>query len=194
MSENLSQNIEQNETDSDAVKLVPVTESIKYRKRAQQAESKILEYEQQLNNLKQEMQDTKQQLDKTNLQRDEMLCELIETDNRRSIENSLAQAGAVDIETAMMILSGRINFKDKIQEKELASEIEKLFADKPFLAKQAESAAVNWSMPSVTSSAKQTENQSSAQLGDLAKRAATSGSRKDIGQYLRLRRQLANRI
>ena len=176
-------------------KLVPVTESIKYRKRAQQAESKVLEVEQKLAEMQQQVELEKQELMEVKAQREKVLNQLIEADNRRKADLMLAKAGAVDIETAGMILEKRIDLSKEVKEDKLSLEIENLFSEKPFLKKPVESVKKQLPpMPSISSTPRQNSKSTSATLNELAKKAAATGNRKDVEQYLRLRRQLANQI
>ena len=176
-------------------KLVPVTESIKYRKRAQQAESKVLEVEQKLAEMQQQVELEKQELMEVKAQREKVLNQLIEADNSRKADLMLAKAGAVDIETAGMILEKRIDLSKEVKEDKLSLEIENLFSEKPFLKKPVESVKKQLPpMPSISSTPRQNSKSTSATLNELAKKAAATGNRKDVEQYLRLRRQLANQI
>ena len=198
MTEQLNQEIDQQDQidqSTTQAKLVPVTESIKYRKRAQLAESKVLEVEQKLTEMQQQVELEKKELIEMKAQREKVLNQLIESDNRRKADLMLAKAGAVDIETAGMILEKRIDLSQAVEDETLTQEINNLFSEKPFLKKKSEAAKKQLPpMPSISSSPRQNQKSVSASLNELAKKASQTGSRKDIEQYLRLRRQLANQI
>ena len=95
------------EQSTDNLKLVPVAESIRYRKRAQSAEKQLEVLSEQLTQ--------SQQLEQTRLEQDLM--------------RKLAAAGAVDLETAVLIAKARIEADSSV---ELDGTIEQLKKEKQY--------------------------------------------------------------
>ena len=165
-------------------RLVPVAEAIKYRRRAQQAESHAKEFEQQLQELQSQLQQQNDDLATAEAQRDEVRTQLTVTENRLAAERLLGEAGVIDLDTASMLLSKRVDFAEEIDADKLTASVEELLLDKPFLR-----AATGGSLPPKTASARSARITPVRQLTNAAERAARSGSRKDVAEYLRLRRQ-----
>lgn len=173
------------EPDSEA-KLVPVAESIKYRRRAQQAEATLEELQQQLTEIKKQVTDQQNQLGSAEAQRDEAALQLIVAENRRTVERVLSEAGTVDIETAAMLLGKKIDLAEVLDADAIHRSIEELLLDKPYLRKP------NAPLPQKTASAKPAQTGTLAQMTQAADRAITTGDRRDVAEYLRLRRLTAN--
>lgn len=165
---------------------VPVAEAIKYRRRAQQAESQLQQLEQQLNDTQSLHQQQNEELAAAEAQRDEAFAQLAIADNKLSAERLLSEAGVVDLETASMLLSKRISLEEDLDHQTLCGHIERLLLDKPFLRETADA-----TLPSKTASVRPGRPSTTGQLAQAAQRAAQSGGRKDIAEYLRLRRQAA---
>ena len=172
------------ETSTGAARMVPVTEAIKYRRRAQQAEGQLQQLEQQLEELRSQIQREKDELATVEAQRDEAQTQAATVENRLAAERLLNEAGVVDIETASVLLSKRLDLTDQLDREQLARSIEQLLLDKPFLRRNADAA-----LPPKTASPRPSHNTPASQLAQVADRAARSGDRKDIAEYLRLRRQ-----
>ena len=170
-----------------AAKLVPVAESIKYRRRAQQAEAQIQEVEQQLGDLQAQLEDRNNQLASAEAQRDESRQQLTFAENRLLAERRLAEVGVVDIETATDLLAKRINLHEEIDSEALARHVEELLLDKSFLLDNGGMPA--GSLPPQTASPRSQRQSATAQLTAAAQRAALTGNRRDVAEYLRLRRQ-----
>ena len=81
-------------SDNDSTRLVPVAESIRYRKRAQSAEKK-------LEVLTEQLAEAKSQTDKMSEQ-----LSTIQTEQK--LTHKLVAAGAVDLETATLIAKARM--------------------------------------------------------------------------------------
>ena len=152
--------------DVNAEKLVPVGEAIRYRKRAQSAE-------QELETLGRELKTSKEQGE----QLTEKLQQL-ESENAMTME--LVSAGAIDLEAAMMMTKTRIKDGDDVKDV-----VEQLRADKGYLFVERAEQAV---LPR-TSGVKHKRGGAVAGLEAAAKRAASSGSRADVQEYLKVRRQ-----
>lgn len=160
----MSDDIEQS---SDNLKLVPVAESIRYRKRAQSAEKKVEVLAEQLAEAKAQAKAVSEQLDDVRLQ--------------QKLMRKLAAAGTVDLETAVLIAKAKMA-GDK--DADLDGVIEQLKKQKQYL--------FAGSSPTVTTkktaAAKDRLQNSQTILERAAKKAATTGNRTDLQQYLKLRR------
>jgi len=183
MSQETTENLTSQETDEPGVKQVPVAEAIKYRRRAQHAESQIQQLAGQLDQLRSDMEAKDDQLATAEAQRDEAQAQLTVTENRLTAERLLSQAGVVDIEAASTLLAQRIDFEEQLGADALSDGIEKLLVDKPFLRSSAAP------LPPATASARPGRPTTAGQLASAAERAAQTGDRKDVAEYLRLRRQ-----
>jgi len=155
------------QNDSDNARLVPVTESIRYRRRAQSAEKKAESLAEELAAAKAQATSLSQQL--SDLQVEQQLI------------RKLAAAGAVDLETAVLIAKARIQGQDKA---DVNGVVEQLRKEKEYLFGGA-TAAVG---ARKTASPKERMQNSQTILERAAKKAATSGSRRDLQEYLKLRR------
>ncbi len=152
--------------DVSAEKLVPVGEAIRYRKRAQSAE-------QAAEALNEELKASKEQ----SKQLTEKLQQL-ENDNAMTME--LVSAGAIDLEAAMMMTKSRL--KDGEDVKDVVAQLRN---DKGYLFAELAEQAV---LPR-TSGVKHKKGGAMGGLEMAAKRAASSGSRADVQEYLKVRRQ-----
>jgi len=177
-------------TDEDVIaggaKQVPVAEAIKYRRRAQQAESRIQQLEQQLEGAHSDLDRHGEELAQAEALRDEAVTHLTVTENRLAAERMLNAAGVVDHETASLLLSKRLDFAETLDEEKLSAGVEQLLLDKPFL-----SVAGAATLPPSSASARTPDASATGQLATAARQAAQSGDRKDVAAYLRLRRQAA---
>jgi hypothetical protein len=155
---------------SDNMKLVPVAESIRYRKRAQSAEKKVEDLTEQLAQAKSQVTKISEQL--SDIQAEQKLtCKL-------------AAAGSIDLETAVLLAKARMEGKTQA---DLDGVIEQLKKEKQYL----------FSGAPATTTAKKTACAKGAGFGGTnnqtvlekaAKRAATTGNRTDLQEYLKLRR------
>jgi division protein CdvB (Snf7/Vps24/ESCRT-III family) len=167
-------------------KLVPVGESIKYRRRAQQAEGRLEQLQQKLDELETQLQQRQEEIATAEAQRDEAAAHATRLENRLTADRKLAEAGVVDIETASVLLGRSVDFSEPVDDEALDRHVEQLLTDKPFLT-----AANAAALPAQTASARVPQHAASSQLADAARRAATSGDRRDVAEYLRLRRRAA---
>lgn len=173
--------------DADAVaaeKLVPVAESIKHRRRAQQAEKRAEQLEQQLRDSQTQIESHLERLATAEAQRDELTERLAGVQQRHRIERMLIECGAVDVEAACLLLDKQGGLGPDADEPAVQAAVEKLLTDRPHLcgrgAALPEPTATGRARPAV-----------GAKLVEAAQQAARSGDRRDIAKYLRLRRQLA---
>ncbi len=155
------------QSDSENLKLVPVTESIRYRKRAQSAEKKAETLNEQLAQANQKVSELSDKL--KNLQVEQNLT------------RKLFSIGAIDLETAILIAKARLQQKP---ETDIDSCIEQLKKEKQYLF----ASTGGTIMTTKTASAKDRISQPQTTLERAAKRAARTGSRTDLQEYLKLRR------
>ena len=155
--------------DGDNLKLVPVAESIRYRKRAQSAEKKVEAMAEELAEAKDAAARMSEQL--KNVQTEQKLI------------RKLAAAGALDLEAAVLIAKARIEDGPE-QEADLDGVIEQLRKEKQYLFTSIGGTAT----AKKTAGAKERVANSQAVLDTAAKRAATTGNRTDLQKYLKLRR------
>jgi hypothetical protein len=170
MNDDVNKSIEELEEDpSQEHKLVPVSESIRYRKRAQSAERKAAMLEEQVAKAKSQ---------------NEQLCEKV---GRIELENGLVtkliSAGVSDLEAAVSIAKARIEGRDDADVDEV---VEQLRREKQYLFNDA---GLHLS-PSKTSGVKQKNSGGQSIIERAAQRAAKSGHRGDLLEYLKLRRSV----
>ena len=181
----MSELVEQPSSSETPDKLVPVGESIRYRRRAQQAEGRLTQLEQQLTQLQEQLQSRSDELATAEAQRDEARQQMTQQNNQFSADRLLMQAGVVDLEAAHLLLQNRVDLGDELEPAAIEQAVQQLLVDKPFLrggsALPPRSASVRRSVTSLT-----------ARIANAADRAVASGDRRDVAEYLRLRRQ-ANR-
>jgi len=163
----LSEDIAEHDDINNNLKLVPVAESIRYRKRAQSAEKKI--------------ETLAEQLAQAKLQASEMAKELSSIRVEQKLTHKLAAAGAIDIETAVLIGKAKIESET---EADLDGVIEQLKKEKQYLFAGTGTAAT----AKKTAGAKDRMQNSQTILERAAEKAATTGNRTDLQEYLKLRR------
>ena len=154
-------------SDSDNMKLVPVAESIRYRKRAHSAEKKI--------------EVLTEQLAQAQTQTAELSGQLGETQAEHKLMRKLAAAGTVDLEAAVLIAKAMIQDQDQA---DLDSVIEQLKKEKRYLFGSADGVMAATKI----AGAKQRQTNNQTILERAAKKAATTGNRADLQEYLKLRR------
>jgi len=165
--ENLMSETEAEHNDGENSKLVPVAESIRYRKRAQGAEKKAEALAQQLAEAKAEVRDLAEQLSNVRIEQE--------------LTRKLATAGAVDLETAVLIAKARMETEE---EADLDGVIGELKKEKQYLFASTKTAA----RAGKTAGVKDRMQSSQTIVERAAKKAATTGNRTDLQEYLRLRR------
>lgn len=150
-------------------KLVPVTESIRYRRRAQGAEKQIETLAEQLVDAQANITQTTEQLNRMHVE--------------QKLMHKLAAAGVVDLEAAVLIASSRIDGK---AEADLDGVVEQLKNEKQYLFGNNVSAV--GPAAKRTAGARDRMQGSGTALERAAKKAATTGNRSDLQEYLKLRR------
>jgi hypothetical protein len=149
-------------------KLVPVAESIRYRKRAQSAEKKA--------------EALSQQLAEAEARASEMAEQLNSIQTEQELTRKLAAAGAADLETAVLIAKARVEGQ---AETDIGGVIEHLRKEKQYLFGGQQSTTATTRK---TAGAKDRITTNQAILERAAKKAATTGNRADLQEYLKLRR------
>jgi len=154
-------------SDNDNMKLVPVAESIRYRKRAQTAEKKL--------------ESLTKQLAQAKAQTTKLSEQLSDIQTEQKLMRKLAASGAVDLETAVLIAKARMQEQDQA---DLDGVIEQLKEQKQYLF-----GGTGGTMAAKkTAAAKERMPNSQTILERAAKKAATTGNRADLQEYLKLRR------
>lgn len=148
-------------------KLVDVSEAIRYRKRAQAAEHRKTVLEQELVEKQAEVERLNQNLSQMTIE--------------RQLIDNLVSAGVRDLEAAVII--GRTKLADG-KETTAADVVEQLRKEKSYLFNEAQAVAVS----TKTSGVKDRLSQTTGALERAAKKAADTGSRADLQEYLRVRR------
>ena len=152
------------------MKLVPVSESIRYRKRAQAAEKKNEVLEEQLTEAREKVSEMSKQLDGVQ--------------NERELAGKLAAAGAIDLETAVLVASGRM---ESSGDADLDDIVEQLKNEKRYLFGTKEGDKIKVSTRKTTG-VKDGVQGSQTVLERAAKKASKTGNRTDLQEYLKLRR------
>jgi len=166
----LSETIEEHDVNN-SLKRVPVTEAIRYRKRAQSAEKQAETLAEQLAQAKSEVSEMAEQL------------KSIEAAQR--LTRKLAAEGVVDLETAVLVAKARIEGQIGA---DLDGVIEQLKKEKQHLFSSQKSIPVASKRTAPAKDRVATATESQTMLAKAAKRAATTGSRADLQEYLKLRR------
>ena len=153
-------------------RMVPVAESIKYRKRAQSAEKQLADVQGQLDDIKTENEKLSKRIGSFKIE--------------RSLSGELIKAGISDVEAGIILARSEL---DKDAEADVLEIVEKLKNEKGYLFGSGNEEKVDVSSSVKTSGVKQKVSGSRAVIERYAKRAAESGSRADMMEYLRVRRQ-----
>ena len=150
-------------------KYVPVTESIRYRKRAQSAEKEAEILAEQLTEAKGQMQKMAEQLNEIQLE--------------QKLARKLAAVGAIDIEAATLIAKARVSGNERV---DIDGVVEQLKKEKRYL----------FGNDGIVSASRKTAGARGILVGNsnaiqrAARKATTSGSRTDLQEYLKLRRNV----
>lgn len=163
--ENNTETVETAE-DKNSQKLVPLSESVKYRKRAQNAEKAAETLKDNLNQNEQHRLELEEKLNKT------------KTENQ--IMQKLSKAGIRDIEAGLALTKLRLSENNNTEIDEV---IQQICNEKDYLFNSRKMI-----MPTKTASIKANVPEAETVLAESAKKAAASGSRVDLQQYLKVRR------
>jgi hypothetical protein len=149
-------------------KLVDVSEAIRYRKRAQSAEQK-----QSL--LEQELAESRGEVERLNKNLSQMTIE-------RQLIEKLTSAGVRDMEAAVIIGKARLENNGKATAADIVEQLKK---EKSYLFSDS---SLSGAVGTKTSGVKDKLSGTTGALERTAKKAAKSGSRTDLQEYLRARR------
>ena len=161
-------------SDSESLRLVPVAESIRYRKRAQSAEKKIAA-------LTEELAEAKTQAAR-------MSEELNGIRSEQELTRKLACSGAVDLEAAVLLAKAKVQGQS---EADLDGVVEQLKKEKQYLFAEGDmppGPLAGTAGAKKTSGVRDRVHNKHAALERAAKKAATTGNRADLQEYLKLRR------
>ena len=149
-------------------KLVPVGEAIRYRKRAQLAESQLSELAEKLSAVTGENENLKVKIGAVALEQE--------------LTSKLAAAGVNDLEAALLLAQKRLEQSDG---SDAESIVEQLLKEKEYLFASFEKPKAS----GMTAGVKENASTGRTVLERAGRNAATSGSRRDVQEYLRVRRQ-----
>ncbi|MBN1796726.1 MAG: hypothetical protein JW804_08635 [Sedimentisphaerales bacterium] len=166
----MSEDKDDGEETVDNLRLVPVAESIRYRKRAQQSERKV--------------EELTEQLKETKRKAEELSGYAKQLEGEQRLTRKLVDAGASDLEAALLMAKKRSAEK---KDADLDEIVEQLKAEKTYLFGLAE-AGHSSERVTRTTPAKDRLDTGRSSLEKAAKRAAMSGSSRDLQEYLKLRR------
>ena len=147
-------------------KTVPVSEAIRYRKRAQAAEQQAEELTRQVEQLRREHGQLTEQLQSQR--------------HDEELSKRLTAAGVTDVEAGVLLTRKRMGDGG-----DLDAAIERLRQDKPHLFPSHQREAN--SAPKKTAGAKERPG-TSPTMAQAAQQAAASGRRSDVHEYMRVRR------
>lgn len=133
------------------------------------------------------LQQREEQLALAEAQRDELQSQLTARENQIHLERRLTAAGVVDLEAATVLLGKRVDLQGEVGETELSAAVDSLLAEKPYLLPPAPA------MPPATASPRETPATLDQQVQQAARSAIATGNRRDVAEYLRLRRAIAQR-
>jgi len=154
---------------TEAGKLVPIGESIRYRRRAQSAEKQAEDLAEQLTQANEKISQMSEDFE--GLQRDQELT------------RKLSAAGATDLEAALLVAKARMKGQTEM---DLDGCVEQLKTEKRYLFGPSTEAVA----PRRTAGVRERITQSQTALQRAATKAARSGHRADLQHYLKLRRSL----
>ena len=146
-------------------KRVPVSESIRYRRRAQAAE--------------QELEAVREQLAEKDKSLAEAQQELAEMERRERVDHLLRESEAIDLEAARLLTEVAVAQMDK---PDVEAAVAELRERKPYLFRRDAGAPVEAGMGA------RPRGGEAQQLSAAAEQAATTGDRRALLRYLRMRR------
>ena len=149
--------------------LVPVTQAIRYRRRAQAAE-------QQLGDLQSKLMQLQGELEQARLTASKL-------ERRQNIDAMLSQADAVDVDVARLLTESAV---EMMNEPDLKLVIEDLRRQKPYLFRHRNA---DGTFASASSMPARVRSSGVSQIQQAAARAVEAGSRTHVLDYLRLRRK-----
>lgn len=172
-----------------------IQESIKYRRRAQDAERRTEALEAELADLRdgrdQHASALQARLDQTEAEAESLRGRLEGLERDRNLERALAQAGAADTESALALARERLAGRDTPDD--LADFARALLEEKPHLAgTPAQASPRRPVLPPKTAGARPASDDAPQRAADrLAERARETGRHGDVLAYMRARRGAA---
>ncbi len=119
-------------------------------------------------------------------QRDEAQMQQARAENRLNAERLLMSVGVICPQDARVLLEQQLDLAEASDE-QLTQQVQQLVLEKSYLL--GPTISPDAAMPTMTSSSRDNTGPAT-QLAAVAQRAAASGNRRDIAEYLRLRRQM----
>ena len=155
------------------VQVVPVSEAIRYRRRAQAAEQQVEQLTTQLETLEKEHRAVEGQVEQMK--------------QETELTQQLTQAGVKDLEAALLLAQRRLQDGNG-EKQDVPQVIEQLRTERSYLFDGGEEIEVGLTRPTASV---RTQSQSGVQaLSRMAERVRTTGSRKDMQEYMRIRRSV----
>ena len=173
--------------DGEKPRLVDVRESIRYRRRAQEAEQRCTVLEAELEQARQaqgeQVRTVEGTLAEERRRREELERQFDQLQTERCLERELLRAGAGDVETALLVARQRL--ADAGQDLDVEKLARDVLAEKPHLK-----ASERLDVPPLGRSSRgapplQTERH---RADRLARAAQTTGRRSDLAEYMKARR------
>jgi len=173
-------------------KLVDVRESIRYRRRAQEAEQRCADLEAELQESRLardgQAQSLEAALNHQRHQREQVELQVAQLQTERQIERELIRAGACDTETALLLVRERLSAAGD-EAADIPEVVGKLLEEKPHLK-----TSCREPVPPIgrtSQGVRPAESNGPTRLKRLAAAACSSGQRSDLAQYMRARRNTA---
>jgi len=166
--EAITSETENEQSSIEALRMVPVSESIRYRRRAQSAEKKAEELKEQLAQTREASEQVEKQFGEVKLE--------------NQLIKKLSAAGAVDLEAAVVLAKSRL----KDTGDDLDDCVERLAVEKRYLF--AEGSDKSDISTHKTASVRDSHAGGRSILDRAARRAAGTGKRVDLQEYLKVRR------
>jgi hypothetical protein len=167
-------------------KLAPALEALKQRRQAQQGQERLRLLEQQLEAAQTQLSNQADQIARAEAQRDELQTAMETHRQRTAAERMFLLAGVADTEAAMLLLEKRVKLGEELDGPELQQAVERLLLDKPYLLPGGNSGGTG------KTASRRIGTSLTGQIAKAAARAVQSGHRRDVIDYLRLRRQAGN--
>lgn len=156
--------------DLNNARLVPIGESIRHRKRAQSAERRV--------------EELAGELSESRAEATRLADELKGVQKEQELTKRLVAAGARDLEAAVLIAKSRLA---KDEKSDLGGVVEQLKKEKQYLFGETSIGGVN---PALRTSPAKEQRSGAGVLERAAKRAAGTGNRSDLQEYMRKRRSI----
>lgn len=164
-------------------RLTPALEALKQRRQAQQGQERLRLLEQQLEAAQTQLSNQADQIARAEAQRDELQHAMETHRQHAAAERMFLLAGVADTEAAMLLLEKRVNLGEELDGPELQQAVERLLLDKPYLLPGSSAGGAG------KTASRRVGASLTGQIAKAAAKAVQSGHRRDVIDYLRLRRQ-----